>query len=107
MMPRTTLATITVETPVERFPQLKFVQDFMNDYLNGLAMELGFACEIEQEEDRDGRPFYYLTPAEEDCILAARQPVSAAAVLADLCALIGIKPPATVLAALDDTIAVN
>jgi hypothetical protein len=101
-MLRINSAAVTVQTPVQRFPDLRFVQDVMNDFLVNFAHDAGFTLEVEEDDDDDGQPCCYRTPSPEDCIYAARQPVTIAAVLNDLCSRIGIEPPAAITAALTD-----
>lgn len=97
-----TLTAVTVQTPVQDYPDLRFVADTMTNYLVNFAHDAGFCLDVEEDQDDDGETFYRLTPSNEDCILAARQTVTVAAVLSDLCALIGIPAPSAVIAALND-----
>jgi len=98
-----TLTAVTVRTPIEVHPDLRFLPDYMNDYLVEFALNAGLTLDVEEDDDDAGQTYYYLTPSPADCSYAARQPVTVACVLADLCARIGVQPPAAVTAALDDS----
>lgn len=97
-----TLTAVTVQTPAQRMPDFRFLADEMNNYLVNFAYESGMCLDVEEDQNDDGETFYRMVPSEADCILAARQTVTVAAVLADLCRQIGIEPPSMVTAALTD-----
>ena len=79
----------------------------MHGFLIDFAMECGFALDVEEDEDDDGVACYHLSPSREDCVLAARQSITVAAVLADLCKHLGTTPPAIVLDALNEGVIVE
>jgi hypothetical protein len=74
----------------------------MHGFLIDFAKECGFARDVEEDEDDDGVAFYHLSPSREDCVLAARQSITVAALLDDICNRMGVEPPAAITAALTD-----
>ena len=80
-----------------------FLSDAINDALLELAIEAGFTSEYEEvDEDDNGQPVYQFLPNDSDLTRLARQPLTVAALLSDLCARMGETPPPYLTAALTD-----
>lgn len=70
----------------------------MTAAVDRLAYALADAAGLASGRDRDGQP----EPTPDDLRAALRLPVSAGAVIHDLCRSLGIEPPASVTRSLED-----
>ncbi len=77
-----------------RMVMTALVSQAMEDLAVGLACELGYESIYEPVADDT-------CPGDDDIAHALREPVSGAAIMNDLCLLLGIEPPAVVRMALD------
>lgn len=79
----------------------RFLSDAINYALLELAIEAGFTSEHEEvDADEDGTPIYADLPNAADLTRMARQPLTVAALLYDLCLRMGETPPAYLVDAL-------
>jgi len=82
----------------------RFLSDAITNALLELCIDAGFTSEYEEvDEDADtGEPVFAYLPNLSDFTRMARQPITAAALLDDLCARMGVTPPQYITAALTD-----
>lgn len=78
-----------------RMVMTALVSQAMEDLAVGMACELGYESIYEPVADDT-------CPSDADLAHALREPVSGAAIMNDLCMLLGIEPPAVVSLALDE-----
>jgi len=85
-----------------RTPAL-YLTDAIIDALVELAAEAGYTSELDEvNADDNGMPLYQFLPSNADLTRIAREPITIAALVSDLCDRMGVEPPAAITAALAD-----
>src|SRR5687768_5428853 len=92
-----------LHAPTTTTPDL-YMTDALTNALLELAVEAGYTSERDEvdEDDDTGEPIYAYLPSSDDLIRMARQPITAAALLYDLCIRMGETPPPCIMDALTD-----
>jgi len=81
----------------------RFLSDAITNALLELAIEAGYTSELDEvDADDNGQPLYQYLPNEADLTRVAREPITLAAILSDLCGRMGVEPPAAITDALTD-----
>ncbi len=81
----------------------RFLSDAINNALLELAIEAGYTSELDEvDADDNGQPIYQYLPNNADLTRIAREPLTIAALVSDICNRMGVEPPAAITAALTD-----